>query len=400
MTQGSAALDTIVLTSSNSERKYIKNALQVLSWPNGWVVHFRYELQWVEGSLKGLLPPSDAPMPEGLKNHAVLTAYVYQERLDVPPFWSRIDLRPMRYGRLVYAHRTGEGDHDVAHFYVKLSDYWPDAEGKTLARDERLELVAAGKHVGRTNRLSQRGIRGESAARALLDAIPLNELRHQPDPADLTNWRQYYPILCFVRGIRPRDAARGSELSPEVGADNMSFVELTERRDYLFDFSFHIPAEFSKTFDRPQPGSNITLASDPDAFVSKAERTLPIESRYDEQAWLLSPTSTERTIVRELEFATSLKLRAAIADAVDLDFTIPVSIHQDRAARAKHIGAGLVGDVGVAVGTVALAIAKVAPAPEPADQGPFGLPLGGFLVAFLAYALAILSKVFAGLWKP
>ena len=104
--------------------------------------------------------------------------------------------------------------------------------------------------------------------------------------------------------------------------------------------------------------------------------------------------------MRELEFRTSLNLQATIADAVDLDFTIPVSIRQDRAARAKHIGAGLVGDVGVAVGTVALAIAKVAPTPEPADQGPFGLPLGGFLVALLGYAGAIVSKVFAGLWKP
>lgn len=393
-----------MLTSSNASPKYIKNAFQTLCWPEGWVVHFRYELRWVEDPLRHRLPIREDTSADRnqLKGLYVLTAYVFQEREQSRPSdWNRVALYPMRYGKIVDAYKTGHGDYDVAHFYFKVERFWGATEAKSFKPEELLSLVNPGRHAGSTRRVSQHGTEGESAASALLDAIPGAHLTHQPDPGNPTERRQYYPILCYLRGLRPRDASRGHELKPIVGdTDSVSFYKLTEKHDYLFDFSFHVPATVANELGGPQSGSQVTLRYDKTAFASEAERTLAVESRYDEQLWLVAPASTERTILRELAFRTSLKLGSGQLDPLDFDFTIPVAIRQDTFVRLRHVGAGLIGDFGLALGTISLAVGKVAPTGgQPAD-GPFGLPSDAFFLAALGYFLSVVFKVIAGLWKP
>src|SRR2546426_12027336 len=128
MNRADAEARTLVLTSSNASKKYISNAFQTLSWPTGWVAHFRYELQWVEQELRDILPlwqDNSANRRDAVKGLRVLTAYVFQQRnAGRKPPWDRIALYPLRYGTVVDAYKIGTGDNDVAHLYFKVDHYW------------------------------------------------------------------------------------------------------------------------------------------------------------------------------------------------------------------------------------------------------------------------------------
>jgi hypothetical protein len=398
------AAKTLVLTSSNASKKYISNAFQSLSWPKGWVVHFRYELRWVEDELRNLLPlwqDTNAGNRHSVANLTVLTAYVFQRRNEsrVPP-WDRVALYPLRHGSIVDAYKTGNGDNDVAHFYFKVGSYWDTEATASIHVKDLLGLVQDGKNAGLTAHPARVGQHGESAAQALIDSIRVDHLTHQPDRTDLTKSRQYYPILCYLRGMRPRRGQRGGEIDVQVEpSETMSFFKLTERKDYWFDFSFHVPASLADAFGTPDSGSSITLTYDADAFSSDPARSLAVESRYDEQAWLITPATTDKKILREIQLSTQMEMSTkAAVDWIDLNFTIPVEIRQDGLMRLRFIVAGLIGDFGLALGTIALAVGKVAPSTTPAT-GPFGLPSDAFALAVVGYLTAAVFKVLAGVWR-
>lgn len=391
--------DAIVLSSSNASKKYFTDSLLVLSSPRGWVMHFRYESRWVDDGLKKQLPMRDAPVGSGSQLSAVpvLVAYMFQERdPSQPATWKPVATYPLRYGTLIDAYRTGAAD-DIAHFYFEVGAYW------VAGVQPAVQLLASGMHAASRNLPDHGQAHGESAAVALLKSVPTAHLTHQPDETDLNKRRQYYPIVCYLRGLRKRTSPRDAVIAPQFGrAGTSSNYELTELEEYLFDFSFYVPP----TFGSPLTGSLVALDYDEKAFASTPKNRLAVESRYDEQSWLVVPAAADRGTVRELTFKTELKVPPKMPsgmdiDVVDLGFTIPVAIGQDRGRRLRYFGVDLLGDFFLAGGTISLAVAGSGAASTNPPTTPLGLTAATLVfLAVLGALLSIALKLFARLWKP
>lgn len=373
--------EVIVLTTSNASKKYFTDAFAVLSWPRKWVVHFRYQVQWIDKELVDLLPRTEGALESStssLKDKNVLAAYLFQERALDPdthkPRWEQLALYPFRYGKLVEAHRIGTGKYDTAHFYFQVGGYHSPAPG-TAAPNIRVRpgIYAS---VERFEISESNPADDESAAYTLVEGVQPPHVGYQPNQSDLAEKRRYYPVLCHVRDMR-RAGNSSKTLAPRFERTARgSYYELTEKKEYLFDFSFYLPSWCGA----PRGGSKITLEYDHEAFATTAKRMLAVESRYDEQAWLLVPASAERQILRELVFSTDLRVPEGInADAADLDLTIPVVIKQDKVRRFWSAAMGLLAAAGLTIGTVAVALLPAA----------IQNPQAGFPIGLLAVGMGL-----------
>jgi hypothetical protein len=392
---------TVVLTSSNGSRKYVTDAFEIVSLPTGWVAHFRYELKLVEESLAGALPDTRGATNNPVRGLRVMTAYVFQTRnVKDPRTFDPIAVHPMRYARIVDAYKTGVGDRDVAHFYFKLEEYWVPGAATSPEIDQVMAMLASRRYAGQIAPVTASGREGETAAFAVISAIPDAHLTHQPT-ADATDVRQYYPWLLYIRGIQKHKGWWRRNPTPQFddGAQSSTY-KLTERHEYLLNFSFHVPASIGSNFGEPQAGSTIQLTYDKSAFASEADRSLGVESRYDEQLWLVIPATTDRSAQRELLLSTALKVASPDrVDPIDLSFTIPVAIGQNILRRLVFIGFGILGDVSFAIATIIVALAKSAPVVPGQALGPFSIPLDTWNVAVTLYAISAVAKVVAGFGK-
>jgi hypothetical protein len=390
----------LVLTTSNASKKYFTDAFGVLSWPRGWIVHFRYQVQWIDEELRDLLPQKIGGLQSSagpLKNIAVLAAYLFQEtesdQRTNGVSRKQVALYPLRYGTLVAAYRIGKGRYDAAHFYFRVGGYYLPTAAKAPFVNPN-DLVRPGIYAAlRQFQIVQSDpADDESAAYTLIEGVQPGHVTFQPNQSNLTERRKYFPVLCFVRDLR-RAGRRGGVLTPRFESSARgSYYEFTERKEYLFDFSFYVPT-WSAT---PGSGSKVSLEYDDRAFATTAKRTLAVESRYDEQAWLVVPAAADRKILRELAFVSDVTVpKNAEGEAANVALTIPVTIKQDKLLRVGSAILRLLAAAGLTIGTISVALL-----PSAIQKPQAGLPIGLLAVGIaVGYSLWLLISTVSGRGK-
>ena len=388
--------DFLLLTSSNATKKYFSNAISALCWPRDWVSHVRYQVRLVDDGLIREIPRKDASngAKSALVGRRVLVAFMFQTRVMNPTThaldWQQEALYPFRYGKLVEAYRIGSGDHDIVHFYFGVEGcHVPTPDAPLPIEPAKLlkpNIHAAAVPIKASESAPQKD---ESAAYDLLESVHPEHLTFQPDQADLSHKALYYPVLCRIRDLRSV-GGKYRVRKPKFGArSRTSFYELTERKAYLFDFGFYVP----RASGSPSSGSKVALTHDSKTFLTAPKRSLSVESRYDEQAWLVVPGITEGTIYRELTLSTRVKApQGTNAQPADLSLTLPVTIKQNRWVRWRYGVGGFIAAAALALGTLALAfIAKP----------PYGLSVEALAVAAaLGYLVWLVLNAFSGGSKP
>src|SRR5205823_1642815 len=101
----------------------------------------------------------------------------------------------------------------------------------------------------------------------------------------------------------------------------------------------------------PASGSKVSLRLDDKVFASAAEIDAPWESRYDEYAWHVVPAATDVDVSRDLTLSTGI-VGPKDVEVTNLDLRIPVRIRPSKLLRARYVTSDLLGDAGLAVGTV------------------------------------------------
>jgi len=80
-----------------------------------FVMHFRYRKRWVETLSLWDKLPLKVSKARDFEKQKVLVFYVFQQEISNQLEWQYV--HPIRFGKRM---RTGEGDNDIAHFYLKL----------------------------------------------------------------------------------------------------------------------------------------------------------------------------------------------------------------------------------------------------------------------------------------
>jgi hypothetical protein len=174
---------SILLVSSNAEKKYVLDAIEVIALPRMSVQHFRYQLKWIDPALVAALPTRDAAQNGTVMRGPVMTAYLYQEVNEGK--WEWIALYPTRKATLVDAYKTGSQPEDVAHFYFRLEDHF-DYGGSPHVEFFKAVLaqVGQGRYYAMYTSAQEppivRSQSDESAVNAISSAILKDHLRAHP----------------------------------------------------------------------------------------------------------------------------------------------------------------------------------------------------------------------------
>ncbi len=375
--------DLLLLTSSNSTKTYFTNALAILCWPRGWVVHVRYQVRWLNDPLKALLTTDGSK----LKGRRVLAAYLFQQRVD-EHIWEPVEFYPLRFGTLVDAHRVGADDGGVAHFYFQLGDFYipPAAGASGLDLQKRL---GSGVHAGLVEFTGHDADSrdDESAARQRLQAINKSHVAYQPDKTKLEVNGEYYPLICHIRQLRTAGKQQKLMQPTYESESRTSTYQLTEGQGFIFDFGFYVPDWCAP----PGKDSKVTLSYDEKAFATTPMRTLTVESRYDEQAWLVIPSPTSKSIRRDLVLQTDVRV-AADMDPTNLTLTIPVNINPNVGRRSVAALSDSAGAVGLTVGTVGVALLASLPASAPKELL--------LVIAIAGYVVWLAITALSHFWTP
>lgn len=395
----------LILTTSNASRSYFTDAFQVLAWPRGWIAHFRYQLQWLTSEFADTLPlPDHATNPSlTLRGKRLIIAYMFQEAsrssTDGSVHRSQVALYPLRYGTILNAFRVGNERSDIAHFYFSLDGFYirPSNVSTCLKPSDILPANIFVDSI-RFPVLETDSNSDESAFYRLVDSM---DPKHLVDASEPNAATAYYPVAAFIRGLSRRnhrstaeaafvDPVSRQRINPKFEwSGKLPYYELSERHEYLFDFSYYIP----KWAASPAAGSTISLTSDEQVFATPNRYSIPAESRYDEHSWLLASGATERNVWRNLVFTTDIQAKSGNSGEVaNLSLNFSIVIKPDVARRAVTLLFDVCGDVGLAVGTVALAFIKNPPEAITSAQ----LILG----AIVGYTISIASKVVARFLKP
>jgi len=346
----------IYLLASNATKEYILDALETLALPRGSIQHFRYQSKYVDPELVKRLPVRSERRGSDVLGSQVLACYLYQERLTVSgEQWQWIAIYPLRRGVLVDAYKTGTKPTDVAHFYFEVRDYYDYKTSFEILQSAVKECV--GKECLEKRRYASLGeafrittadsAEDESAFHSFTEAMDPQHLR-TPGPDEQ---RQYYPAFCFIRGLRSIENSK-LPLEPSYHeASHKSFYELKEGSAYTFELSYYFPRT------PPDPTSEISLRYDTKLFTSPPYRPVRVASRYDEEAWLIIPRTVQRESWSTLELQTNIKAPSNLpADILNLERSFPLRIKSRR--RWKLIVFDILGDLGLAIGTVSLALSS------------------------------------------
>jgi hypothetical protein len=311
---------------------------------------------------------------------------MYQERISATET-KRLALYPLRYAILRQAYRLGRTSADIAHFYFELEGFYVPQDGATVL--DPLEVLGATAHVREIDSdvNASSPITDESAARARLEDIAKSHMAYQPDATNLSKSVQYYPLICRVRDLRPARKLN-KVISPSFDLPTRSsHYNLRERQECILDLGFYVPTWCTA----PLRGSTVTLTSDELAFATSARRSLAVESRYDEQAWLVVAAVTETPIRRELTLQTDLKVPADL-EPININLTMPVTIRPRRLRRVSSVFLELTAAFGLALATGALALST---------KPPSWVHSEWLLPAIVAgYALWFTLSAVARLWRP
>jgi len=361
----------LYLMTSNAEEEYMADGFECLGLPRGFVVHFRYRLQWVDMALTGLLDHEGRKLGASLRKLPVVVSYLCQ-RWSSEGGWNWERVYPLRLGRLVSAFKSGDDEEDIAHFYFELGDF----VGGNESGSEHDELPGFGKPLAAARGSGKYAFLGEqssddntslksdeSAFRQLAEAIRPEHLILAKE-TDLGS--RVVPLFCFIEGIRQAKGRHRPVLKPRFdGATLRAYYELAEGTRYALDVCFHVPVSL-----RGSKGE-LLLEEKGDALSIACANPIPVESRYDKDSWLVIPKLLEREMWSHMVVSSRVLIAGAdgaSTKALVLRFHAPIKITPRRARRVLVQLVDVVGGVAFAAATALVALSDTAVVP---DRWPF-----------------------------
>lgn len=395
----------VYLFSSNATLEYLRDVVETLAVPRGFVQHYRYRMKLLDRELRELLPLRGNSLPVALLDRHVVASYLYQEQQATGWRWETT--YPIRCGKLVQAYKTGEHDADVAHFYFEVSDYYHykdgESKGPGILKDELARAIGTGAWgrayavLGRPFEIKESSSAGdESAFRSFVYALDPKHIGLTKDG----KFTQYYPVFYRIRRLASSKRRCSVGWTPwwlhcvesletvrpvydhEVGE---AYYSLNETARYVFDFSYQLTSAAM-----PVDESALTLTCDERFFSTPQQHRLGVASRYDEKAWLLMPRVVEHALWSTLTLKTEV-LAPKNMEAVNTTVVVPVRIQLQRWQRAMDFGLGWLSELSLAAATfgtaVVVALMKISPAPSGApsqqpDSWVWLSLVGGYVLHF------------------
>jgi hypothetical protein len=386
---GDQGASVLYLFSSNATWKYFANAMETLGAPRGQVMHYRYRQDYVAPELRARLRSWQERHLSDLRGTRTVLNYVYQEL--VPPketdpskrrgrpeyAWQTV--YPLRFGTVEAVYTTGTSNWDIAHFFVKLEDFWSQFTDPREAIDRlRTGGVSALSHEQRQQtgaRIAnwsaclggeipppqQTGNRppalpsDESLVLSILRGLKEEHLTWADERGEVT---RYFPVVYFVRGVYERDS--GEPVKPEYQEISRRAVyHLVEGRDYAVDFSVYT----SPHLPYPAEASKLTLTGDEDVLSSPEQYEMAVTSRYDDQAWFIRPRRIDKTRFCDLKLSSKV-VGPADADGeptfriVDADVQLPIVVEKAWLTRGVEGALEFAGEAGVVFLALVAALSK------------------------------------------
>jgi hypothetical protein len=352
---------TICLFSSNGQKEYILDVLETIALPRGAIQHFRYQLKYVDPKLVSEIPHKGGPVVGGLPESEVVVFYLYQkENVEREREWKSI--YPVRRGKLVEWYKTGETEHDIAHFYFEVSDYFDYREDSKIDREtEKAKSLAVDHSLKRQSYVCSASqldfpvfnpAEDESAFHGLVTSFKIEDFK----PPLCDSPVQYYPVFCFIRSLRESEGV-ASDLSMSYDQPvRKSYYELKEQNRYVFELSYNIP------WKTPGKGSEITLRCPAEHFVSLTLDRLMVGSRYDEESWPLVTRRIQTDLWSAIEVQTKIAAPNGSGwEPLNISRSFPVFIKRKLYRRkAAAFGDWLAGAF-LALGTASITIFSITP---------------------------------------
>lgn len=296
---------TIFLLSSNAQTEYIEDILEAIAVPNGYILHFRYLLRYLDFPLRTLLPEKrNASQKNGLNKSSVIVVYLNQARIGSGNYTWNGSL-PVRYGILYDCYRTGKEDNSVAHFFFKVTSDFVSADGfegefKTILGDSYGKSYAYVTFAD-TQKLGEKELHGK------LFETQCDKLKHvglDYQNRDGRGVKYQPPLMVLIEGMyRKHFRAYGRVLNPvcEPFAPGSAY-KLRESRSYFLRLRTY-------NWDYKKPYTVKLKVSD-SLFSTPEEYILNVHSAYDSQCWELTPAFVPRKTSGFIELSIN-------ADATD-----------------------------------------------------------------------------------
>lgn len=334
----------IYTMSSNASIKYIRNIMETLSLPSGYVNHFRYQLKWVDPDLRNIIPRKDKKMNKKLRNIKAIMSYLYQKKIRDEWKWNTIF--PFRSGTLIDAYKTGDEDTDIIHLYIKIDRYilYEKQVQFTNMVCEKLGNKFNKYYASCGLPFEEKYIASiENSKSAFNKICEFLDFEHFKSPEG----KEYYPIFCFIEGLKDR---KSKSIQPEYDPISYkSYYEIGEASRYSFGLSTYFPQK--------PPEFIIKLLTDEKIFSTPSKYELRVASRYDEESYNIISSILERDIWTAISIKTELLNNINDKEPLNLLINFPVKVKRIIYYRIIDV----LSDIGFGVGTGSLALKAALP---------------------------------------
>lgn len=332
----------VYLLSSNASEEYMADIIESIALPSDSVHHFRYRARWLSQDLKERIPVKGQEKKSPLMGASILIAYLHQIKEGDHKKWRRVI--PIRRATLVTAYKTGDNEHDVVHFYMKLGGfvyrdkYKLDVDG-LRAQEANWDLAFLGDPIEEEtfaiNHADQEG-----AFHDMSESFDLECLK-SPDGAV-----SYIPLLFNIEGLRK---SRGRLIKMDYDKKHsVAYYSLKEGSPY----QMHINT--SDICDEPKPHT-VLIRSDDNLFSTSSSVDIRVSSHYDRESCLIVPRMIERTAWTEV----GCSVKTAQVDAGEMrplntSVNILVQVHKRFFDRMMIVFAAVL----LVIGTASVSIIK------------------------------------------
>lgn len=390
--QLAAVKPVVYLLSSNAEAEYIRDIVETIGTPTGYVHHFRYKLKYIHRALRKLLPLAEETGKNVLVGSNVVAIYLRQKQV-APGRDQWVGSMPTRQGILRRCYRTGDSDNSIAHFYfeVRESLLWSDSSqdplrnifGASFEHDYALISFEPISHQFSIHKTSEIF---ESQCEALaVVGFPYDRYDRKTDTTKTIDYIP--PLIVLVEGIFKRKVfGRQDELKLDYARLSMkSYYHLTEGGYYFlrlrtYNCEHHQPYQLKARVVK-------------ELFVTPEEYTLAVNSSYDGECWEFIPSFVQQKTCGLLKISTeSQKNNNALLAIPSLDGTLLLPFRLNR--RGAVIWMDTASDLLFALGPVYLAATKLL---EGIDPKPFLISQWPYILLGIYIPWFVLKLVRRGL---
>jgi len=356
----------LIFISSNAEGEYISDVIEIISSPNKFCQHFRYQLKWLPSNVKDKLTYERNNLNATLKKQKIGICYLFQIKV-ADGKWKWEKLYSIRAGVLIDAYKTGDNENDIAHFYFKLTDY--------LFYDEA-DLTE--KLIKKSNEKFYAFFDSTFKDQHILNPSKASKFKIY-NKFDMTHFKvisdnnTYYPPFVYFTGIKKNNTKEIKVKFNKLTCQ--SYYTLIEGKSYSFEFGTYCKT-FPTTF-------NLKLECDKNIFSSPDEYIYKINSGYNEESWLLMTKILEKSVWSIIKFKSEFPENI---QTKPLDIIINLPIHVNRKIIFRIIE--VFSDIAFGVGTGSIAISKVL-----TDWDWWYIP------TIIGYFVWVITKIITKLWR-